>query len=37
MISKHEWIRAEQHLFGKPHTDYDFEATKPKVTVCDKH
>lgn len=23
--AKHEWIQAEKHLFGKPHTDYDFE------------
>jgi len=23
-MSKHEWIDAEKHLFGKAHTDYDF-------------
>jgi len=27
---KYEWISAEKHLFGKPHTDYDFEQIKQK-------
>merc|ERR1740117_863605 len=30
MLKKHDWIATEQQFFGKPHTDYDFEATSPK-------
>lgn len=30
MLKKHDWIASEQNFFGKPHTDYDFEATSPK-------
>ena len=29
MLASHEWIAAEKHLFGKPHTDYDFSRSDP--------
>ena len=29
LANKHEWIEAEKHLFGKPHTDYDFASHNP--------
>eukprot|EP00455_Lapot_gusevi_P054754 TRINITY_DN8835_c0_g1_i6.p1 TRINITY_DN8835_c0_g1~~TRINITY_DN8835_c0_g1_i6.p1 ORF type:complete len:638 (-),score=177.32 TRINITY_DN8835_c0_g1_i6:31-1944(-) len=27
---KYDWIPSEKHLFGQPHTDYDFAATEPR-------
>jgi len=30
MRKKHPWIAQESHLFGKPHTDYDFKKVNPK-------
>jgi structural maintenance of chromosome 2 len=29
LLDQHEWIAAEKHLFGRRHSDYDFEAHDP--------
>jgi structural maintenance of chromosome 2 len=29
LLKQHPWIKDEEHLIGKPHTDYDFQRTKP--------
>jgi len=29
LLKKHAWIEADRAMFGKPHTDYDFEKTDP--------
>jgi len=31
MKKKHPWIAQECHLFGKPHTDYDFKRNNPRT------
>lgn len=31
MLSKYPWIAEEKAFFGRPQTDYDFEARDPKV------
>jgi len=29
MLEQYPWIESEQHFFGKPHTDFDFNAKSP--------
>jgi structural maintenance of chromosome 2 len=29
LLEKHPWVETEKQFFGRPHTDYDFEARKP--------
>lgn len=31
MLSKHPWIKEEKAFFGRPQTDYDFQARDPQV------
>ncbi|XP_061224788.1 LOW QUALITY PROTEIN: structural maintenance of chromosomes protein 2 [Neopsephotus bourkii] len=30
MLKEHKWIASEKHLFGQPHTPYDFKENDPK-------
>lgn len=29
LLEKHTWVETEKQFFGRPHTDYDFEARNP--------
>lgn len=31
LLSKHPWIAEEKAFFGRPQTDYDFEARDPQA------